>query len=59
MSLTYYVRVHPASGTGPSREERFPTKRAALGFIEKLGKLAFIQKVEPRTWSVRPKGGKK
>jgi hypothetical protein len=56
--LTFYVRVHPSGGNGPSREERFPTKGAALGFIAGLGKLAFIQKIAPRTWTVRQKGGK-
>jgi hypothetical protein len=57
-NLTYYVRILPTSGSGPSREETYPTKRAALDAIERMGKLAFIQKAAPRTWVVRQKGGK-
>lgn len=54
--MTFTVRIHPnGEKAAPSREERFATKGDALRFIRRLGALSLIQKVEPRTYSVRVK----
>lgn len=55
--MKWVLRIQPI-GQGPSREEVYPTKRALFTGLSRLGKLGFIQKVEPRVYSVRPKGKK-
>lgn len=52
----WIVRVQ-ASGEkpAPSVEHRFETKREALAYIAKLGKLSLISKVGARVYSVRVK----
>lgn len=54
--LPFTVRIQPTGERpGPSREEKYETKREALEAIQRLGKLALISKVSRRTWSVRQK----
>ena len=56
-SMRWVLRIQPA-GTGPSREEVYPTKRALFAAVGRLGQLSFIRKVAPHTYSVRAKGKK-